>query len=79
MKAKISDKNKRLIEIYCLNYAITYLRCIIAQAQIEQMILLHAEDGKNVFISNKLLRLNLKHNKLVKNLFDKKNKLKNCA
>lgn len=78
MKAKNLNSHEKLIEIYCLNYVLKYLRCIVVQAQIEQVVL-NKKLGRKVFISNKLLNLNLKHNKLVKNLFDQKQKIVHCA
>lgn len=75
MKKKTSQN---LIEIYCLSYFIKYLRCIIIEAQMEKVALNNFKLKKS-FASSALVKLNLKHNRLVKSLYDQKIKIEDCA
>ena len=78
MKRKNNFTKDELLTFYCLNFAVKYLRCIVVQAQIEKCALMHLKE-ETAFSSKEILKLNLKHSRLFKNLYDQKIKIECCA
>lgn len=78
MKTKKVKNRSDLFSLYCLSFIAQYLKCIIVKAQMEKIAIDNIKQ-KNNLSSQKLLRLNLKHNRLVKSLYDKKMKIECCA
>jgi len=73
-----TTKNERLINFYCMIYFVKYLRCIVVQSQMEKEAIQNITLNK-CLNSQKLLKLNLKHNRLAKSLYDQRLKLEKCA
>ena len=78
MKTKKLNTKDGLLTLYCFTYVFKYLRMILVQAQIENEALANLKIN-HAINSQKLVRLNLKHNKLSKGLYDQKLKIQNCA
>lgn len=74
---RISTKDE-LLKLYCFTYVFKYFRLILLQAQIEKEARANIKSN-HFIISQKLMKLNVKHNKLNKSLYDQKLKIQNCA